>query len=709
MPMSDTRQNALAAYLSELLTDAKTNRQRLEAKWIRNYAAVECDETFDSETWKPGQSAAAEEQVAKQKKRWKSRTFFDVTRQKVTVAANLIADAMFKGGRVPIMLNPETRSTMLAQMDPAAIQQAIEHHTANLHDQFKRTRAVRELGKIIRDGCTYGEMWAKSYVTDLTDRYWDMDAATMLPVRIAETTRSKSIERKSPWNIWRDLEREDPQDMEFIIEREHLNAADLLDLRDRARRNPGEAVWIEQAIQRVLDRHNRPASNNPSNDSTLPPGERFLSKRRRTLEKYECWCMVPATKAIEFERDEMGLTVAAGPADHAGAPPSEATPATETATDPATAAAPSILPADDHDDDVRLVPIVAWMCEGEIIGYRRNPGPRPYCFEWFEPPQDGVKGRSVADNLFYIQKSINGMIRSIEDNTKLIANLIVAALRNKSKNDLANIIEEGGLLELDPDEMGDADVRKAVQQIVFQDITGPLFKGLELFMAFADLASNLPRVEQGQQSENAQTAYELAQRLEKSGKYVAGVIRNLDNMVEWIGHEYYDYNVSDPDGALPPIPCAVVPLGFTSFENRFLRLQKLIQMLTTAMGDQSGEIRGITKFRWLWEEVGKAQDLEAAQYIKTVEEQQAEQDEQVARLMAEQAAQEQPAVPAAPSEPAPESPADTERKLADAQQKMATAREKNIRSAIMLRQQRQQAERNQLLMQGTLGGLHRPG
>jgi hypothetical protein len=319
---------------------------------------------------------------------------------------------------------------------------------------------------------------------------------------------------------------------------------------------------------------------------------------------------------------------------------------------------------------------------------------------------DGIGGRSISDNLVDIQRTLNGAIRSFEDTTKLIANFILAVKRrlvtNKSIND---VVKNGGILELD-EECGN--IGEAVQQLVFQDITGPLTKAIDMFMGFADLSSNLPRAEQGQQSENAQTAYELQQRLDKSGKYLASVVRNFDRIIKWLAEQFYDYNAGNMELDVQRIPAVVKPLGFTSFENRYLRVQRLIQMLTMALQNQT--LERITKIKWLWEEIGKAQDLEADQFIKTTEEIDAE-------LQRELAAQQPPAkAPVAPPQPDPAKEAlvaaTVQEKQAKAEKDKATADKTRTSAAIELGRAQNEAATKQAMIEANnrkLSGLQVPG
>lgn len=591
-------QSTLASYVQKTLQDAKTNRTRLHEKWQRNYAAANVDEDFDALTWKKKE----------RKKSWKSDSYVDVTRQKVTAFMSLAQDAIFRGAKVPFMLDPDPSVVAGGMTDASIVQQAVEQNQALIQRQHAKTDAIKEMIRCLLSGAVYGEYYAKRFVTDIVDVVQQEPYPNVI---VKQITRSPAMamEFKSVWNIWWERESKDIQKSDYVFERTMMSASQIKGL-------GWKPNYLKTAIRLVTERvaAGASATQSAADTSSLPPGERGISVRKRNTEVYECWLWVPREAADSFERENdlsTELQPEASPtgADTAREKQPEAQPPDETSTGNA---------ADESDK----VYVFCVMAEGEIIAYKREPGDNPYFGDVFEECIDSPDGRGIADNMESWQRSLNGAVRSFENNTKLIANFIIAVQRRLLNNKIEDQIEEGGVLELHA-ECDDA--RKAVQQMVFQDITAPLIKAIEMFMEFSDLASNVPRAQQGQQSDNAQTLGEFNERIAKSGKYIGQVITRFDRLVAWDVQNRYDYIAGDPDAQVIKIPADVKALGFTSFDNRYLRVARLIQMLTTALNDPTGELRAITKIRWLWEEIGKSQDLETAQYIKTEAEMQAEQ------------------------------------------------------------------------------------
>jgi len=78
-------ETGLDSYLDTLWSQASENRSKTEEKWNRNRAAREADADLDPKgTWKRKE----------RKSKWKSDTFFDITRQKCMTFMSLVTDQM---------------------------------------------------------------------------------------------------------------------------------------------------------------------------------------------------------------------------------------------------------------------------------------------------------------------------------------------------------------------------------------------------------------------------------------------------------------------------------------------------------------------------------------------------------------------------------------------------------------------------------------
>jgi len=656
---TQTSRTDLIGYLTETLASAKINREHLDAKWIRNYGDYQCDDTYRAETWKQKEKARTS----------KSRTIFDVVRQKCQAAHNLITDVLFRGGRVPLMLSVDERGVAIqTEEDTIALQSAVDANEDILDAQHKHTDAVGEISRCILDGAVYGEYIAKSYVTDMVDEFWSAHAPGVLVKRSTART-VKAVERVAPWNIWRDMEAKDIRRGRYVFHRDPINL-------DKIAEMFGVPFHLPWAIRRAIEQQGVVASTGTGADvaaessapQSQPPVERDLANRTNPLELFEFWGRVPKAKALRFE-DAIRAEAIAFP---------EIGLAEMGITD---------VPEGESDgtdggvvEEATTVNVFVKFIGDEIIAYRREPGPMPFFREEWEQALDGTHGRGLADNLAAHQVTLTGCTRSFENNAKLLSNLILAIKRGALKNSkaLAGVMEEGGVLEMEGET--EAKLADIVQQLnLSPTVLEPLLKGLELFLQFADLSSNLPRAEQGQQSDNPQTAFELQQRLERSGKYLADVIRRVDRLIEWTGQVEYDWNMGDP--TVPKVPAIVKPLGFTSFENRYLRMQRLLQALTMALNAPA--LGDMTNVRWMWEEVLKGLDIEVDQALLSVETMQAK------------------------AEPNPLVGVQAEALAAKADKDRADADTKRIKAAVDLERMRQEADQTTALMmrRPVMGGL----
>jgi hypothetical protein len=170
------------------------------------------------------------------------------------------------------------------------------------------------------------------------------------------------------------------------------------------------------------------------------------------------------------------------------------------------------------------------------------------------------------------------------------------------------------------------DVRKAIQQIIIAPVGDSCLAGIELFERYGDEQSMLPKIMQGDVAEKKKpdTLGELQLLYESAGKYLGGVIKNFDNyLIEPLGRDFYEYNMEDPN-VDPSVKANLIAkaLGFTSFQNKVVRVQALMTFLQLALSHEG--MTGEIKIRDIMEEIAKGTDLEPSQVLKSKEEKDAE-------------------------------------------------------------------------------------
>ncbi len=580
----------LAEHIKTVYTNYKDNRLDHENRWMRNRAAAQADLDLDEHgVWK--KSERAED--------WQSDTMVDVVRQKVVTAKATIMDTAFKGGKVQFMLvparggeepAPEVDGNLQADRDEVIIS-----NERYIERQLENCDAVDEFSKCIHSGAVYGRYFAKRYTTDMNCDGFEPIAENVF-VESEERSDTLAIENKSVFNMFWDMETDDLKTGEAVIERDYISHSEL-------RSDIGKPFHFESAIKKAL-KDCEDSDNTLGDDSEAVPEKlRDIKKRTRLIRKLEYWGQVPRKKAEAFEEMlEKDLDIEP-----------EAFKNTE----------------DDPEDRGDVVEVFAIVAGQHVIAYTRitSPKERPYYMEDWEVVLDGNCGRSIADNLASVMKVLNGATRTLEDNMKLSSKLILALKRAMVKEDIEQeLSSDKAHVVLTLDEESIASIKDSIQQIKIDPLLNELSSLIEMYINFADMASSIPRAEQGQQSNNPQTAFELQQRLSRSGKYMGEIIKRMDRFIKEIINDFYRYNMLDPDLPVEKGIYKIKALGFSSFENQVIRLQTLMQFF--ALVADRPDILAEVDVRWIIEEIAKAMDLDPEQVFKSDEKKQQEAEAQ---------------------------------------------------------------------------------
>lgn len=583
----------LEYYVKEVLYhDFKQDRGPLEIKWQENIDAFNSVVTND--TWKVQEAEG-----------WRSDTFIPLTKMKVLAGFAMVIDMFLQGGKLPFALFPSPWDNIVLEDLPDEQREIIEDSISDMsgliHQQLADCQGDRQFIKNVLSGSIYGETYAKFFVHEVIRKGYKQIsfAPNGLVDPTGQYTRFEKYQTSvdspafgyaSVWDVFRDLEVDDVQKGRGIIHRQMTSPFGLKELK-------GGSFYIneniEEAIKECKDEGNY---GKGSDDSSLPPILRSIKHGKKSIERIELWGRVPRKLAINFLKDlkDKGAKV---------------------------------NPLEEYDNDGDEIEVLCEMAGTKCIRFARNDtGKRPWYRAVWEIKLDHAEGTGIADNVKAPQKVVNGMVRGLEDNVKLIANVILAIKkRYLAPGALQEGIKPGEQLQL-AEEVDDA--RKAVQQIIIQDITGSLFNGIPLFERYADESSQLPKILQGVVADKRKpdTLGELNMLQNNAGKYLGSVIKNYDEgLVEPITQDFYEYNMDDPNVKKGKGNFIAQALGFSSFQAKVERLQKLMQALNLAFSNEymAGEI----KVREGLSEIYKALDVDPDQILKSREEKQQEQEE----------------------------------------------------------------------------------
>lgn len=604
--------SALANDILTLYNDWRTDRQPIQEKWERsreNYLGISLAK------WKSEEA----------KEDWQSDTHINMTKQKVSTAVAIVLVNMMQGGQINFNLLPSAWDKLTFQMVPQQIEEltrmAIRNMKLHMEQQLTETHADRAFIKNVICCGLYGETVAKRVIGDVTRSGWrprEMPGITdltgipfdQIPFE-PYTEKKQSIfwDYRPLWNIFRDLEDEDPRTSHGWIDRD-LVAPFWLNAKK------GKKYWIEDEIEEAL--REAKSTANQSNAAiqeeerdSLAPNLRNLTFRKRTIRYLEFWGRMPTDDVELFEaqmKEGGNLTNDI-----------------------------SSIKYDNTDEEMgEYTEIVCGVAGRRIVMFARSePKLRPFERAVWEDQIDEVSGSGIADNLKPTQLVLNGAIRAFEDNKKLSGNVILA-VKERLLDHMPETLKPGAKVLIS--EEAD-DVRQAIQPVIVPDVGETLISLISIMERYGDEDSMIPKIQQGITSQNKETAFEVGQRLEASGNYIAMVIRNLDEqLVEPMITAYYDRNMRDPNIKIGKGPYTVKALGYSSFQNRFIQVTKLQQFLSMLLANP--EVAAKYDIDKVISTIGASLDVDTANFEKPPEQIQQEQQFRQ-QIMQQQAATEQ--------------------------------------------------------------------
>jgi hypothetical protein len=633
---------SLAAFTLDIIADAQRNRLPVERKWLSNIRDAV------PERLRPSPAGLNEQwQQAEGVETWQSRSRIGVTAQKIQAACDFADDILYKHGDVPFMASIEDAqaSAAPAYMPSASVGQvlsmprpeggepeqpgrlrkavaavaarmglapspdqdreAIEERVEKFMDERQRQcDGVRQKRKLFRDRATYGESY--------THVIGFQDASVPSGVRFGGET-------VSPWECYRDEENDGPLDRGEYFFRVQRRAPWRIWL------DAIEApAWIDGASgQRVgvyfnLDTLRAALASSPpmpgtgtSATSATPtihqggkPEHTDLVNRQRTVEITEVWGWVPVSVVRQFEEDTPGCIR------------SYTLPEMLLRYPPADTSEGSAIQFYSED----RVWCLRYCVNGVMVGYIPEPGPLPYNREvWAE--QSGVRfGVGVADMNHDHQHTLDGLCKALDDSLKFVSKLVFAVIEGRMVNEPKDIFQGGvGMIRLNPEYA--KNISDAFQALRLPDPTPTIIEGIRTVMELSDQESHIARIQQGQMPISPNTAFELQQRLEGSGRHMGSQIRTHDRQTEW--EMQYMLECERAAGNIDlPIPVNIRAGGFKEFSKRITEFQGLMGMIQLALSAPQIEKR--LQYGWALHELAGSQSVDPEKLWKSEEEVQVE-------------------------------------------------------------------------------------
>jgi hypothetical protein len=609
----------LAQWVLATYKDWSDNRAMLEDKWTTNRDAFRGEDAVswqDPDADEHGSSGDDGSTTFPGKTDWHSRHTVRITKQKVMTAFALVVDAVLQGGKIPFLLKLSGELAVNAEDLPQGAAEEIDNQigdmTQRIQQQLSRSKAERAFAKAVLAGAVYGRAWCKFTPRTFTSRRMvaappqplldpvtgqpAADPATGQPAQAPEQWGIEKAGEVGPavtfvsgWDIFADLEAEDKRRSAGIIHRQYVSPREL---RQMAKDSPG---WDAAAVTRALRESARQAPSQGDSNSEMIPRLRDVSQRKNTVRMLECWVQVPREYVDRFEAQDADTGMSGG----------------------------QVQEAEAVGDDI---PCLIVLAAGEIVRFMRLEEDEPwpfYSIPW-EEDIDEADTWGVADNLAQTQSVLNSAVRCFEDNKRFSSALILGLKRRLINNPKWDgKIKPGMVLEVGEDARSIAD---ALSSFVVPDVGQSLLTLIEMFRTFADEESMTPKIQAGGR-DNQQTAYEASIRVEKAGKYMGAVVKNYDEyLIAPVVQDFYEWNMLDPAVQTGKGPFDVIPLGFTSFQDRVIRLQAIQQFLGMVLADP--ELRSMVKLDDALREICKALDLDPDQWLKSLQDIQAEAQQQ---------------------------------------------------------------------------------
>ena len=638
---------SLTAFTLDTITDAQKNRLTVERKWLSNLR--------DSvpEVIRPSVAGLNEQwQSAEGAESWQSRSRIGVTAQKIQACCDFCDDILYKHGDIPFMASlsddgqalqqgapqfmPQANTGALLQLPrpelasetppqpggprrflasllqkaglmPAAAPQddikneAIEEMVEKFIDERqKRGDGVRQKQRLFRDRATYGE----SYIHVIGIE----DASTPAGVRFAD-------EAVSVWECYRDEECDGGLEKgEYFFRTQRRACWRIWTDADNAPEFPAAdgsrmAVYFDRDALRAALASSPPMPGSgtsatvatPSIHQGGTPEGSDIINRQKTVDITEFWGWVPLTMAIEFENTTPGCIKFYSLPENAGR-----FKATETS---AGGAIPFYA-------ELRVW-CVRYVVNGRMVGYIPEPGPLPYNREVWQD-MSGVRfGVGIADLNHDHQHTLDGLCKALDDSLKFVTKLVFATFDGKMVNKPEDIFQGGvGMIKMNPEFA--KNISDCFQALKLPDPTPTIIEGIRTIQELSDQETNIARIQQGQMPISANTAFELQQRLEGSGKHMGGKIRVHDRQTEWALN--YELECERTAGNLPGLPMGINVRagGFKQFTKRVTEFQALMSMIQLALS--SPEIQKRLQLGWALHELAEAQSLDPEKLFKSEQE-----------------------------------------------------------------------------------------
>jgi len=600
----------LADTLLKRLKDWQESRQRrVEDIWrvaLQNFRGV-----FDP---RPEQATDGHD--------WRSDSFYPLTEVKVMAGVSHVIDTLFggRGTAFPYDIQPtpipdSPINEMMEQMG-FSIEARVNGMRKLIDDQLVEGKAHNALQDAVFTSALYGTACIQSpMIRRVSRNRWEisneMEMAGEDQQREAEFSQvrfrevSPSIKNIDIWDIFPDPESDGSGTSGAgIFHRQYMSLSELrglMDMRwpDSPDGREGAPMYDAEAIQSIIDmRANDKAERDVNIYGQSHPDRDDLENPLGIIEVF--------TYSGVLTRADLGEHVAQ-------------------------------FQGGDEIGDHEPIEMIVVMSEGRVLQAFENfyPGQRrPYHLIPWERIAGTPWGRGIAEKLFDVQDSINSLFHSYLDNKKISVNNMFAIDESKLEKDCTLDIYPAKNWRFKKGTV----IRDAFQSITIPDVTSGALEGIARMLEWADQASGIPRILEGQPGVRSQTAFAENQRIQAATKQMALVLKNIDRfgIVPAI-EALYDWNMEFADDSNIKGDFAIEATGFSSFENKTVKLAHIQEFIINAQ--QNPDLARRVNFGRLYEDWARLQGVDPDRYLVPEEElaEKAQAEQEQAEAMKEEA------------------------------------------------------------------------
>ena len=621
-------ETSLETFVGRIILEAKQNRGQTvngvgvqdvfagtEGKWASNLRAIIPENTRPSIAGLDGRWRDSDH-----KESWQSRAKSGSTANAIATAHDFADDVLFANGNVPFrvsLVNTNGQNIGSQAEDQAHHEKNIEDFLDSLHSKCD---AIKHLLFGWDMSTTYGPRFFHVYYTKDDTRQSGLRAA---------------FEAVNCWECFWDMDNEgDLSDGEYFLRRQRKTKRYLMKWARMCNASSITEHGGKQVQMQVLKdafRYGRSSEsgsigvNNTSSQTGTPETDDLLWQTKTEVWD-ELWVWMPRKAVDDYAAQYPDAIPYRHPDsvdvfDANGVKVGEIDPPIEV---------PSTDEADAEDISDSTLGEYVWcmvhLVNEKVVAVLPEPGELPYRKNYWHRIAGCRDDLGIADRNSTNQVVLDGLVKGLENDLKKTHTVIAYA---QDQNLDGKRIEEvmARPIATIPIDRGIgaksiADVFSATNLPSNADI---YIKGMQFYQTLADLDSGFPRISQGQKAEGGNTAFELKQRLENSGRHCGSKIRAMDSDIVWINKRMLEMEVAIGNIELPS-DVEIKGGGFRAYSKQLGLYQTIFALMQYA--EANPEIKDRMNLGWVLQELTECQGIDPEKFWISEPEFQKKQKEQ---------------------------------------------------------------------------------